>query len=307
MRMKDNLAADAALLLLTLLWGTSFPVTKIAMRDAGVFTFLCQRFLMGSVFLLPFVLKTANQLMVNNGDRSGRLWWLFHPKYYSSMKSLKSAGFILGCWMFLGFLLQTLGMKFTSASKSGFLTGTLVVMVPFLAAIFLKSTIRLRHILAALLSMTGIFLLTRPDTFDINIGDLMTLGCAFSFAMQMIFVHKYSNRENSVILAFFQVFAVGILAVPLALILEGFRGILIPQIWLLALWNAIFCTAVAFWIQCRFQPITKAQSAAVIYSMEPVFAAVSAFILLGEKQLNLPGAMAIMVAMIIAEWHHNHR
>ena len=280
MRLKEHIKADFALLLLTVLWGTSFPVTKIAMEDAGVFTFLSVRFLLGGLMLYPFV-------------RRG-LW--------QNMRELRKAGFILGFWMFIGFALQTGGMKFTSASMSGFLTGTLVVMVPFLAVPFLKTKLEIRHILAALAAFGGIFMLTRPDITHINIGDIMTLGCAFSFAMQMIYVQKYSNKKNSIVIAFYQVMAVGILALPLGIFMEGFQGMQYPKVWGLALWGAFFCTAIAFWLQCRYQPATKAQTAAVIYSMEPVFAALFAYIVLGEKVYSLAGAVLIIAGMIIAEW-----
>ena len=278
--MKEHIKADLALVLLTLLWGTSFPATKIAMQDTGVFTFLAVRFLLGGLMLYPFVSKG--------------LW--------QNMRELRKAGFILGFWMFIGFALQTGGMKFTSASMSGFLTGTLVVMVPFLAVPFLKVKLEMRHVLAALAAFGGIFMLTRPDVTRINIGDIMTLGCAFSFAMQMIYVQKYSNKNNSIVIAFYQVMAVGILALPLAIFWEGFQGMQYPHVWGTVLWVAFFCTAIAFWLQCRFQPSTKAQTAAVIYSMEPVFAALFAYIILGEKVHSLAGAVLIIAGMLIAEW-----
>lgn len=280
MNIPKRYQADLMLLLLTVLWGTSFPVTKIAMGQTGVFSFLTVRFLLGGLMLYPFVRKG----LVKN------------------MRELRKAGFILGFWMFIGFVLQTWGMKYTSASMSGFLTGTLVIMVPVLAVPFLKSKLRIRHIAAALSAMAGIFLLTRPDVTAINLGDLMTLGCAFSFAMQMIYVQKYSNRQNSIQIAFYQVIAVGIMALPLALFTEGFVGMGNLQVWGLALWAAIFCTAIAFWIQCRFQPDTSAQAAAIVYSMEPVFAALFAFLILGEKIQSLTGAVLIIAGMIIAEW-----
>ena len=280
MRLKEHIKADLALILLTLLWGTSFPTTKIAMEHAGVFSFLAVRFILAAVMLYPFVRKG--------------LW--------QNMRELRKAGFILGFWMFIGFALQTGGMKFTSASMSGFLTGTLVVMVPFLAVPFLKAKLELRHILAAFAAFGGIFMLTRPDITHINLGDIMTLGCAFSFAMQMIYVQKYSTRENSLVIAFYQVAAVGVLALPFAIFLEGFQGMHHPQVWGMALWVAFFCTAIAFWLQCRYQPDTTAQTAAVIYSLEPVFAALCAYVVLGEKIYSLAGGILILAGMIIAEW-----
>jgi len=193
-------------------------------------------------------------------------------------------------------------MKFTTASMSGFLTGTLVVMVPLLAGPFLHERIRLRHLGAALAALAGVFVLTRPDSVHINIGDVMTLGCAFSFAMQMIYVQKYSREDNSLILAFYQALAVGVLCLPAAVWGEGFKGLNLPEVWGSALYMAAFCTALAFYLQCRFQPQTSAQAAAVIFSLEPVFAALFAHFTIGEAAPNFVGAGLILAGMAAAEW-----
>jgi len=280
MRISRHHQADLFLVLLTILWGTSFPLVKIAMNKTGVFTFLTMRFLLAGAVMYPFLRKRMRQDLVE----------------------LRKEGFVLGFWMFWGVILQTGGMKFTTASMSGFLTGTLVVMVPVLAALFLKSGLQLRHLAAAGMAFAGVFLMTRPDRLSFNLGDLMTLGCAFCFAMQMIYVQKYGNRENSLGLAFYQIMAVGVLALPIAALVEGFKGADSPEEWGLAVWAAVVCTALAFWLQCRYQPETTAQAAAIVYSLEPVFAAVFAFILLGESVPSLWGAGLILAGMVVAEW-----
>lgn len=280
MKIPQQFRAASALVFLCVLWGTSFPLTKTVLDNTGVFTFLSVRFLLGAAALYPFVRKGLK----------------------AQMLSTRRAGAILGFWMFLGFILQAGGMKFTTASMSGFLTGTLVVMVPLLAGPLLKDRIRLRHLAAALSALAGVFILTRPDSLKINIGDVMTLGCAFSFAMQMIYVQKYGTGENSGTLAFWQVLAVGVLCLPIAGLYEGFRGLDQPIVWAYAGYAAVFCTAIAFYLQCRFQPQTTAQAAALIYSLEPVFASLFAYFTIGEAAPNLLGAGLILAGMTAAEW-----
>jgi len=280
MKITKHYKADLYLALLTMFWGTSFPLVKIAMGKTGVFTFLALRFLTAGAVMYPFLYKRMMQ----------------------DLRELRKEGFVLGFWMFLGFILQTGGMKYTTASMSGFLTGTLVVIVPILAVPFLKSRLQAKHLGAAALAFAGVFLLTRPDRLTFNWGDVMTLGCAFCFAMQMIYVQKYGNAENSLGLAFYQIVAVGVLALPLAAGVEGFKGIDSPEVLGIVIWAAVVCTAIAFWLQCRYQPDTTAQAAAIVYSLEPVFAAVYAFILLGERVPSLWGAGLILGGMAAAEW-----
>jgi drug/metabolite transporter (DMT)-like permease len=273
------LKADIALVCLTVLWGLSFTVVKTALQYSGTFTFLFIRFALATGLIALFLRREDRELL----------------------KEVAKPGLILGSAMFLGFALQTVGLNLTSASRSGFLTGTFVVFTPFVAIPLVQVSVKFRQLFAAGLAIVGIFLLTRPDLSDINLGDELTILCAIVWAVHTVLIGKYSNKERSLALAFYQLSFIGVMCLPLSFMLEGMRGIADIRVWGLAGIVAVTATALAFYLQARFQPKTSPQSAAVIYSLEPVFAAVFANLLIGESAPNIVGAGLIIVSMVVAE------
>ena len=280
MPLKPHIKADFALLFLTILWGLSFPLVKTALAECGTFTFLTVRFFIGTILLLPFMKK----------------------KDYSVLKQTAGAGLLLGAFIFVGFFTQTWGLALTTSSRSGFLTGTLVIMVPFLAVPILKQKLTRRHLIAAFSAMLGIFFLTRPDASEINPGDILTLICAAAFAFQTVVIQKVGRDDYSLALTLYQVAFVMIASAPVGLVSEGFRGITSPNVWMLAGIVGVTSTGLGFWLQTHFQPRTSAQSAAVIFTMEPVFASMFAAIILSEGLPNPIGAAFILAGMVVAEW-----
>ena len=218
------------------------------------------------------------------------------------MKKTAGAGLLLGLFVFIGFFTQVWGLSLTTASRSGFLTGTLVIMVPFFAVPVLKQKLAGKHLIAAFFAFAGIFFLTRPDVGDINPGDILTLICAVAFALQTVVIQKVGRDDHSLALSFYQVLFVMIASAPVGIAAEGFRGINSPTVWLLAGIVGVTSTGLGFWLQTHFQPRTSAQAAAVIFSMEPVFASIFAAIILSEGLPNPVGAGLILAGMVIAEW-----
>lgn len=265
---------------LTVLWGLSFPLVKTALQESGTFTFLTIRFFIGALVIYPFLKKRDKE----------------------ALKALKGPGLLLGLTVFIGFAAQAWGLTLTTASRSGFLTGTLVVMVPFLAVPLLRSPLTLRHLIAALSALTGIFFLTRPDLVDINPGDILTLICAVAFAFQLVILQRVGRKDLSLALALYQIAFVMVVSAPVGFFLEGFRGLGSIQVWLIAAVVGITSTGLGFWLQAHFQPMTRAQTAAVIYTMEPVFAAIFANFILSEGLPDPLGAALILAGMLIAEW-----
>jgi len=280
MRLKTHIKADLALLFLTVLWGLSFPLVKTALTECGTFTFLTIRFFIGTALILPFLRK----------------------KDYSVLRRTAGAGLLLGLLVFIGFFTQVWGLTLTTASRSGFLTGTLVIMVPFFAIPVLKQKLAGKHLIAAAAAFAGIFFMTRPDLGEINSGDLLTLICAVAFALQTVVIQKVGRDDHSLALSFYQVLFVMAASAPVGLLGEGFRGINSSAVWMLAGIVGVTSTGLGFWLQTHFQPKTSAQAAAVIFTMEPVFASVFAAIILSEGRPNPIGAGLILAGMVIAEW-----
>ncbi|HDQ46009.1 MAG TPA: DMT family transporter [bacterium] len=281
-RFHSHIRADLWLLFVTLIWGTSFPLVKTALTDVSPLLFLAIRFALGAVFIFPFVSR----------------------KIKGCTKSLFRRGILLGLPMSLGMMLQTLGLQYTTASKSAFLTGLCVVFVPILVIAVEKRTPKKESLAGVVLAVTGIYFLTNPDGGGMNKGDLLTLFCAVSFAFQILFVEMLVRENESDVLTFIMVASTAVLSGIASFLFETPRlhatATLLGALGFLA----VFCTAVAFRLQVYWQPRTTATAAAVIYTMESVFAAILAYIFLNERlsaSASL-GAGMILSGMIFAEF-----
>lgn len=273
--------AELFLLLLTFIWGTTFPLVKTALSFSSAFVFLTFRFGLASV----------------------AIWLIFSKKISFEDKGVLKAGALIGVFLFLGFGFQTLGLKYTAASKSAFITGLFVVMIPPLSFLILREKIRIFSIIGVVLAVSGLFLLTRPKGSEFNVGDLLTFFCAISFSLQVILVQIYTKRFDFLTLTFIQILFTACLSLPFMLVFEKVKLIYHPHLILAILVCAIFATALGLFIQNRMQKETTAVKASLIYAMEPVFAAIFSFLLLGEVLgwLGILGGGLILSGMLCSE------
>lgn len=281
-RSNSHIKADLYLLLTTLIWGTSFSLVKVALGNISPFLLLSIRFGAGALLLLPFFFlnqkKSISKIQLRNG-------------------------IILGFTMYLGMMLQTIGLRYTTASNSGFITGLAVIFVPFLVILIEKRIPTRNAFMGAFLAGIGVFFLTQPEAGNINKGDLYTFFCSIVFALQIIFVKHFVKENESLIMA---ILMLGFCAVFSSISVFVFEDAYIhfSRNLLLSLgFLSIFCTSICFWLQTTWQPKTSATAAAVIFTMEPVFAALFAFIFLNEffKLAGWIGAGMIFTGMIVAE------
>lgn len=280
MRSRE-LKADLWLLLCTFLWGATFSAVRDAMSYVSPFLWLGMRFLLGGLVLLPFCWRHLRGL-------GGQGW---------------RDGLILGAFMFAGFALQTAGLVHTTASRSAFITGLAVVLVPPVAIVVLKSKLDPWQALGVLLAGAGLYLLSRPSAGGFNLGDLYTALCAVCFAMVVVLVQRYTDRHHPLGLIMVQVMATVALSGLLLALAErprfAWSPTLVPDI----LVTGILATAGSLVIQFYWQRRTTPVRAAVIYTLEPVFAAGFAYLLLGETMGGWAwlGAGLILVGMLSAE------
>lgn len=280
MRLSD-LKADLWLLLCTFLWGATFSAVRDAMAYVSPFLWLGMRFLLGGLVLMPFCWRHLRGL-------GGHGW---------------RDGLILGVFMFAGFALQTAGLVHTTASRSAFITGLAVVLVPPAALIFLKGKLESWQLLGVLLAGAGLYLLSRPTAGGFNRGDFYTALCAVCFAMVVVLVQKFTDRHHPMGLIMVQVVATVGLSGLLLAVAETPRFswslTLIPDI----IATGLLATAGSLVIQFYWQRRTTPVRAAVIYTLEPVFAAGFAYLLLGETMGGWAwaGAGLILVGMLSAE------
>ena len=286
--MSRKLKADLLLIFCTLIWGATFVVVKDALANASVFVFLALRFLLATVVL---ILIYGSQLRVvgASGFRAGAL---------------------IGCCMFGGYAFQTAGLALTTPSKAAFITGFFVVFVPLLLALFGSRRAPLWVWFGALSAFVGLYFLAVPSSglSALNGGDLLVLACAFMFALHVISIGHYSSRYSPGALTLIQV-AVTALFTTLCVPLFALFGIEQPRVmWtrglILALvTTGIFATAVAFSVQVWAQQYTSANHAAIIFTLEPVFAGLTSFFFYHERlsARSLVGAALILGGILIAE------
>ncbi len=278
--------ADLALLVLTLFWGTTFSLVKEALEASSVGVFLSLRFGLATLVL--------GAVWLARRDRVGQ-GFLRH-------------GALLGLAMLSGFWLQTLGLRYTTPARSGFITGLSVLIVPFVARFVLGRRVRAASWAGVALAVVGLLVLTRPfgDAIGatVRLGDLLTLGCALAFALQVVFTSEWSPRHP---LAPFVTAQVGftLAGALLSTIVEAPR--LAPAAPLrfaaVVAFTGLAMTAGAFFIMNWAQRHTTAVRAALIFSLEPVGAALfSAWYWrepLGPWELG--GGGLIVLAVVLGE------
>jgi len=283
-----KLKADLLLICCTLIWGATFVLVKDALANASVFVFLALRFLLATVVLF---------LMYGRELRKARASGL-------------RAGAIIGCCMFGGYAFQTAGLELTTPSKAAFITGFFVVLVPVLLALFGSRRVPLWVWFGALLAFAGLYFLAVPPSglAALNRGDLLILACAFMFALHVISIGHYTIRYSAGALTLIQVAVTTlftILCLPLFALIgaEQPRLLWTPGLVLAVIATGIFATALAFSVQVWAQQYTSANHAAIIFTLEPVFAGLTSFAFYHERlsARSLGGAALILGGILIAE------
>lgn len=277
--MGQRTKAELLLVVTTFIWGSTFVIVKGALADASPFTFIAVRFILAG--LLMFAVMARGRM-----PRQALL-----------------PGTLLGFLLFAGFAFQTWGLVYTTPSKSAFITGFSVILVP-LISIFHGYPLRVANASGAGLGLLGLYFLVVPaGTGAVNRGDVLTLFGAVAFAVHIVLVGAYARRFSFLHLAPSQILAVGIfatLAIPfggsLTLHWTGRLAFAIAV-------TAIFATALAFGIQVWAQQYTPPAHTALIFALEPVFAALTSRIVtkehLGGKVLL--GSAFILAGMVISE------
>ena len=282
-----ELRADLLLLSVAIAWGVTFLMVQDAINSTPVYAFLFFRFALASILMFFIAYKFLKQ----------------------TNKKTILYGVILGVFLFSAFATQTFGLLYTKSSIVAFITGLNVICVPFLTYLFFKDKIKLNVLIASFIAVIGLYLLTMSGTLVFEKGEFLTLICAILFALQIIFTGKFSNQVNVFLLVLFQLITVSILALIFSLSLDSvtfnipynyafFKAVII---------TAIFATVYAFLIQTYMQQFTTATKTAIIFTMEPVSAAIFAYFTANEVLtiVQFIGAVLIILATLIAELKFN--
>lgn len=284
--------ADFNLLLVAFVWGTTFVIVQKAIAFLEPYSFNTVRFFIAAILLLFII-------------------YFFKRSSFREFKNknLLKSGTLLGFWLFLGYGFQTVGLLYTTSSKAGFITGLSVVLVPLFSYVLLKQKLNWQIGFSSLLAVAGLYLLTIHNSFSLNIGDGYVLLCAISFALHIVFTGKFAKSFDALCLTVLQLFTVSFLSFITAFFTEQWQGIFAMNMLLKSevitalLITSLFATALAFLAQTYFQSFTTPARVALIFAMEPVFAAITAFIVLNERlgSKALIGCILILFGMVLSE------
>lgn len=262
---------------------------KLGLEFCGPFTFVFIRFL---VTLLVF---TA----------------FFYKKIIKFRYDEIKYGIYLGLFLFIGFLTQTTGMKYTTASSSAFITGTNIVLLPFAQILLIKTKPKFENILGIIIVVIGLYFLTNLESDKINTGDLLTVFCAASFAFYIVLLDKFSSKVDTYALIYGQFITTAALSLLASLFLEeplfGKIEFVLNNVLIISLiFNALFNTFLGLFLSTRYQKYTTPVRAGLIYNMEQIFAVIFAYIILSEKMtiFQIGGALIMIVGILTSEFFY---
>jgi len=282
-----SLKAHLLLVLMTLIWGSTFVLVKAALSDSS-----------------PLVLNA-----VRMGVATVLLTLYYRRQVAVLTRPALIAGIVVGVFLYLGYALQTSGLKLTTPSKSAFLTGTSTVMVPLILVGIWRTRIHLWRVVGIVLALAGLFLMTVPageglaDFARVNFGDVLTVGCAVGFAFHIVSLGRAARRFPFEQIAVLQVATAAVLMAITATLLEHPHFEPSKTAIAAVLITGILGTALAFTAQAWTQQFTPATHAALIFNLEPVFAWLTSLIYLKE-QLGVragAGALLILGGVLVSE------
>ena len=278
--LSNRIKSDLTLLLVAAVWGSGFIAQRMAAPNMSVFFFNGARFLLGVFILLPII---RFKLTITREQASAVIL----------------AGFLL----FAAGGLQQAGMITTTAGNAGFITGLYVVIIPFMLVVFWKQKIAWTVWLAAFLSAIGILMLSTGGKLKIGSGDLLEFGGAILWALHVIVVSRAVEKMNALQFAIGQFLVCALLNFLIGFLFEPAQITGMTQYWQPIVYKGIFSVGVGFTLQAGGQRNAPATDAAIILSMESVFAAIFGFLFLTEV-LTFPqilGAGLIMSAIVLAQ------
>ena len=279
-----NAGGSLMLLLTALIWGIAFVAQRSGMDSIGPLSFQTARWLLGFLTLLPLVLY-----------RRKRLGGAFRMP---SRKAVMACGLTLTA----ASTLQQIGMTTVPAGKAGFITALYVVLVPVLG-IFLGRRTNRRTWIGVALAITGLYLLSSIGSLSVSVGELLVMGCALVYSLQILSVDHFAPGCDGVALSCLQFLTAGILPLPFALLLEHPQWSQFVDARIPLLFTGVMSSGVAYTLQIMGQKRTPPALASLIMSLESVFSALFGAILLGEAMTGreLTGCALMLAAVLLSQ------
>lgn len=285
------LRADILMLITAAIWGAAFVAQRLGMDAIGPFLYTGLRFALGALVLLPL------------------LYLLPRGEHHEPMnRGLLLGGVLMGLALSLGINLQQVGLLFTSVTNSGFITGLYVIIVPLLGLLLGHRT-GMGTWIGALLAVGGMFLLSVGDNFQVARGDWLQLAGAVVWGVHVLLVGFFASRHDPVRLAILQFITCAAISLTLALVLEDIRLDAIVSAGPAILYGGVIAVAIGYTLQVVAQKHAIPSHAAIILSLEAVFAAIAGALMLSESlhARGYLGCALMFVGMLVAQlWPQRH-
>lgn len=272
------------LLLATFFWGVTFPLIKNALEFITPVIFLALRFFLSALLMVPFLMK---------------------KKGIFSRENLKY-GFLAGILLFIGYYFQTVGLEYTTAAKSGIITGIYVVLIPLISYFYLRNRVSRMDAMASFLAFGGLIVMSAGSISNstVQLGDFLTFVCALGYAFQIAYVSKHSRNLDSTVFTFYQILTVAVLstiAIPTYPIsVMEINYYVIFTVFFTAVFSGIF----AYYIITRALMVVDPTTAGIIFVGEPIFAAISSIVINKEAlgALTIVGGSVMVFAMFLTSF-----
>jgi drug/metabolite transporter (DMT)-like permease len=274
---------DLSLVSVALVWGATFVLVKRALADVSTLLFLTIRFALATAALLFLFRKQLRGAGASNSLRGG---------------------LIAGLCLFSGYVLQTFGLKYTSASKTGFITGLYIPLVPLISSLVYRKLPQFAELLGVATAFAGLALMTvERSLLDLNLGDMLVAGCAVAYALHMVVLGRFAATASPGPLVVAQIATAAALSAGTFWWAEPVRLTWSTNLLIALVVTSLLATAFAFSVQTWAQRWSSPTRTALIFSMEPVFAWVTSYIVAGEvlSRRAIAGAVLILTGILLVE------
>ena len=286
--MKHKEIEALILLVLTaVIWGFAFVAQRAGIQFVGSFTFNGIRFALGAVSLLPLIWIADRKKKKSSALEETSLMTPTDREKDSGNLSVVKAGALTGSVLFFGATLQQVGLEDTTAGKAAFITGFYIILVPIFG-VFLKQKISSRSWISAVFAIIGLYLISVNENTGISRGDLLEFLGAFFWSIHILLISRFTQKMDTLKLSFVQYLVCSVCSMIVALLTEDIRFQGITEAAVPILYGGIASVGIAYTLQAYGQKYAKPSHAAVIMSLESVFAALGGFLLLHET-MNIRG------------------
>ena len=292
--LSKYLKADLILFTAAAIWGFAFSAQRAGMEHVGPFLFTGVRFFLGAMVLFPFILfakRKQKQGFIQTGRPKRVLLW---------------GGALMGVLLFFGVSLQQAGLVYTTAGKAGFITGLYVILVPFFG-MFRRKTTGWGTWVGAAFAVSGLYLLAVKGKFKIELGDALVLAGAFFWAAHVHVIAWLSPKHSAIMLAFIQFMVCAVICLIVAAFSEIVQFRAIAAAGVPILYGGVMSVGVAYTLQVVGQKTAHPAHAAIILSLESVFAVIGGYLILSESlsARSLAGCGLMLLGMVVSQLYAN--